>query len=112
MSAALAPKPRMKLLEWRPMRKNTLHGFAVVELPSGLVVRDISLHQKAGKWWASLPSRPVLDAEGKHVSNHAGHRQYSALLGWRDRNLADRFSAALIELVRAEHPADLDGSGQ
>ena len=105
-------KPRMKLLDWRASRKNTLHGFAVIELPSGFVIRDVSIHEKAGKWWAGLPARPILDSAGKQVVNHGGHRQYAALLGWRDRDLADRFSAAVVELVRTEHPADLDGSGR
>ena len=102
----------MKLVEWRPMRKNTLHGFAVVEMPSGLVIRDVSIHQKSGKWWASLPSRPMLDSDGRQVVNHAGHKQYAAVLGWRDRDLADRFSAAAVDLIRAEHPADLDGRSE
>lgn len=98
-------KPRRaRLVEWRTFRKNTLRGFAVIELPSGLIVRDVTLHEKAGKWWAGLPARPVLDAEGRHVANHGGHKQYAAVLGWRDRDLADRFSAVVVELVRAEHP--------
>jgi hypothetical protein len=110
MSAvATGQKPRMRLLEWRPFIKNTLRGFATVELPIGLVIRDISIHDKGGKRWAGLPAKPVLDAEGRHVSNHAGHRQYCALLGWRDRDLADRFSVAVVDAVRAAHPDALDG---
>jgi hypothetical protein len=98
----------MRLREpFRALRRNTLRGFAVVELPSGLVIRDIGIHWKGGKWWASLPARPVLDAQGRHISNHAGHKQYATLLGWRDRDLPDRFSAAVVELVRAAHPNDL-----
>jgi hypothetical protein len=54
----------------------------------------------------------MLDADGRQIVNHAGHKQYAAVLGWRDRDLADRFSAAAVELIRAEHSADLDGSGQ
>ena len=97
-------RPRLKLLEWRPIHRNTLCGFANVELPSGLVIRDVSVHQKNGKWWAGLPARPMLDAEGRQIRNHAGKAQYAALLGWRDRELADRFSGAVVELVRAAHP--------
>jgi len=100
----------MRLLEWRAFRKNTLHGFAVVELPSGLVIRDVTIHEKNSKWWASLPSRPVLDVGGRQVTNPAGHKQYAALLGWRDRALADRFSVAVVDLVRAQHPDDLRGA--
>jgi hypothetical protein len=106
-AAATASKPRMRLLEWRPFVKKTLRGFATVELPIGLVIRDISVHDKGGKRWAGLPAKPILDADGRQVSNHAGHKQYAALLGWRDRDLADRFSAAVVAAVVAEH--DLDG---
>jgi hypothetical protein len=102
-------RPRLRITEWRPLHKNTLRGFCVIELPSGLIVREISVHTKNGKRWASLPSRPMLDADGRQVVNHAGKKQYAALLGWRDRDLADRFSAAVVEAVRAAHPDALDG---
>jgi hypothetical protein len=58
---------------------------------------------------AALPSRPMLDADGRQVVNHSGKKQYCALLGWRDRDLADRFSAAVVDAVRAAHPDALDG---
>jgi hypothetical protein len=53
-----------------------------------------------GKVWASLPYRPVLDADGRRLANHTGRLRYAAALGWRDRDLADHFSAAVVELVR------------
>ena len=107
--AGAIARPKMRLVAFRPLRRNTLIGFCVVELPSGLVIRDISIREKNNKWWASLPSRPMLDADGRQITNHAGHKQYAALLGWRDRDLADRFSAAVVELVRAEHPGVIAG---
>ena len=103
---------RMRLLAWWPMPRKTLRGFCVVELPAGLIIRDIGIHEKGGRWWASLPVRPVLNGDGRHVANHAGHKQYAALLGWRDRNLADRFSAAVVEVVRLAHPSALDDRGE
>ena len=66
---------RMKLVEWRARQQNTLRGFATVELPSGLIIRDVAIHEKAGKWWASLPARPQLDADGRQVKNAAGKAQ-------------------------------------
>ena len=112
MSAvATGQKPRMKLLEWRSMTRNTLRGFAVLKMPSGMIVRDVAVHQKSGKSWAALPARPQIGQDDKVVRNHAGKAQYSALLGWCNRDLADRFSAAVVQLIRAEHPSDLDGAG-
>jgi hypothetical protein len=62
---------RLKLLEWHPVRRNTLHGFAIVELPSGIVIRELSVHEKAGKRWVSMPAKPVLGQDGRQVENHA-----------------------------------------
>jgi hypothetical protein len=107
---AMSERRQITLREWRPLRKNTLFGFAVIELPSGLIVRDVGIHSKAGKWWASLPSRPVLDADGRHVSNHAGHKQYAALLGWRNRELADEFGRRIVALVQQHHPEALQAA--
>lgn len=38
------------------------------------------------------------------VTSHAGHKHYAAFLGWRDQDLTDRFSAAVVEIVRASCP--------
>ena len=55
-----------------------------------------------GKAWATVPSKPVLDRDGKQVEV-SGKRQYAPILEWRDRDLADRFSVAVVALVEAEH---------
>jgi hypothetical protein len=52
----------------------------------------------------------VLDRDGKHVKPD-GKPQYSAILEWKSRDLADRFSETVVELVLAEYPAALDGGG-
>src|ERR1700687_4616526 len=105
-------RPRVRLIEWRPIRRNTLCGFAIVEMPNGLVIRELSIHEKAGKRWVGMPAKPVLGQDGRQIENHAHKKQWAVLVGWRDRDLADRFSGAVVELVRAEHPGDLDGGGR
>ncbi len=51
---------------FRPMVRNTLQGFFTVKLaPSGLVLRECSLHERDGKRWIGLPSKPQIDAEGR-----------------------------------------------
>lgn len=36
---------------------------------------------------------------------------YAPVLEWRDRDLADRFSEAVVELIQREHPDALGGKG-
>jgi hypothetical protein len=57
-----------------------------------------------------LPSKPVLDQNGKHKVDANNKPQYMPVLEWRDRDLSDRFRAAVVELVRAKHP-DAVGDG-
>jgi hypothetical protein len=102
---------RMTLRRWRPLQRATLRGFADVELPNGLQIDDIAAHVRDGRAWASLPARPMLDQDGRHVIRD-GKPQYAPILRWRTRDLADRFSTAVVELVRRAHPNTLDGAEQ
>jgi hypothetical protein len=105
------PPKRLRLIVWRPLVKGALRGFADVELANGLQIDDIAVHVRDGRVWASLPTRPMLDQDGRQVLR-GGKPQYAAILRWRTRHLADRFAAALVELVRRVHPDALDGAGQ
>ena len=97
----------MILREFRALSKNSLRGFATVELPSGLVIKDISMHTSNGKSWASLPAKPHIAKDGSPVMKD-GKAQYLSILQWKNRDLADGFSAALVGLVTAEHPNALN----
>jgi hypothetical protein len=104
-------KPGMRLLSWKPLRKNSLLGFAAVELPTiGLKVHDIPVLASHNKIWASLPSKPQIDRDGQHKRDVNGKPVYAAILEWRDRDLSDRFSAAVVALIHAEYPDDLGGA--
>ncbi len=101
-------RPRMRLISFRPLVRGSLRGFASVELPIGLVIKDVSVLIGKNGPFAALPSKPVLDREGRHVKSDGTKGQYAAILEWRDRNLSTRFSAAVVELVSAAHPDALD----
>jgi hypothetical protein len=58
--------------EFRPHQKNTLVGFLVLELPSGLVIRDVMLHEKGDSRWVSMPAK-------EYTKN--GERRISKLIG-------------------------------
>ena len=95
----------MKLIQWRPMPRNSLRGFATAELPNGLTIADISVHVSHGKAWASLPAKPQMNADRTARRADDGKIIYRPILKWRDRDLADRFSAAVVQAVEAEHGA-------
>jgi hypothetical protein len=101
-------RPTMRLLNWKPLVRNSLRGFVDIELPIGLVIYEIPVLTSHGKRWASLPSKPVLDRDGKHVETN-GKKQYVPILEWRSRELSDAFSTRIVELVRATHPDAFDG---
>jgi hypothetical protein len=95
-----------RLISWRPLQKGSLRGFCNIELPSGLVLRDISVHISHGKAWAGLPAKPVIDSGGRHHIVD-GKKQYAPIAEWKSKALRDGFSDRVVSLVRDAHPADL-----
>jgi hypothetical protein len=85
-----------------------MRGFATVELPIGLVIGDIAVCIAHGCPWVSLPARPILDRDGAAMRDAAGKIRYAPILRWRDRALGDRWSDAVVELVRGHDPGALD----
>lgn len=54
-----------RVVEWRAVSRNTLQGFFTLALPSGLVIKDLSLHAKPdGGRWISVPSRSFNKDDG------------------------------------------------
>ena len=102
---------RLRLINWRPVRKGKLYGFAVIEFaPIGLQMREIPVlkGEKSGPW-ACVPTKPRLDAEGHQMREVDGSPRYDRILGWSSRRRESDFSAAVVALVRRRHPQDLDG---
>ena len=87
--------------------QGSLRGFATVELPIELKLIDCSVLVGPNGLWASLPSKPVLDREGKQV-RPSGKPQFPPVPEWRNRELNDRFSAAVVPLMRAVPPDALN----
>jgi hypothetical protein len=106
MNATSGEAPRrLRLIEFRPLVKGALRGFATVALPIGLEISDIPVLVAHGKAWASLPSKPQLNQDGTPRRGTDNKILYAAILKWRDPNLKNRFSDAVVALVRERHPA-------
>jgi DNA-binding cell septation regulator SpoVG len=94
----------IKILEWRQHKKDTLLGFAKVELPSGMVLLDVTILTGERGPWASPPSKPMIDREGAALKDAAGDLRYAPIIEFASREIRDRWSAAVIEAMRAAHP--------
>jgi hypothetical protein len=101
---------RLRLIDWRPVRKGRLYGFASVEFqPMGLQMREIPvLRSERNGPWACVPTKPRLDANGHQQRDVDGAPRYDRILGWSTRRRESDFSAAVVALVRRRHPQDID----
>jgi hypothetical protein len=69
-------KHTVAVLDFRPLRKNTLVGFARVHVNElKLVIHDVALHEKGTARWASLPAKPQVK-DGSLVTDDDGKVAY------------------------------------
>jgi len=94
----------LEIVEWKPMSRNSLRGFATVRLRNGLVIKDVTVHASHGKRWASLPSKPLVDKDGNAQRGQDGKIRYVPMLEWPSRDVSDRFSEAVVAAIEAAHP--------
>jgi hypothetical protein len=98
-------KPRARLISFRRVNKGSLRGFGNVELPSGLILKEVSVHVSHGKQWALLPSKPMVDRDGNLLRDAGSKISYASVVEWAIPALRDEFSqsrAALAHLARAD----------
>lgn len=90
-------------LEWKPMRRNTLAGFAqirIVELRITFI--GVAVHNKGDKRWAAPPSKPWVQ-EGKAVFKD-GKIQYSPIIEFDTDEVRRGFSDAVVKAVLDYEP--------
>jgi hypothetical protein len=90
---------------FKPLRSNTLYGFCDIAIPEMLLrIFDLTVHEKNGKRWASLPSKPQITREGT-ARKDRGKTAYSPVLeftGSATRSaFSDRVIASLLEFAPA-----------
>ena len=93
----------MKIIckKFSSFERNTLRGFAEINFADlGMTIRDVAVHTKNGATWAQPPAKPQIK-DGAVVKDDAGKIQYSAIVEFGSREAQDKFSAAVIEAVRA-----------
>lgn len=107
---------RLTLRNWKRVAKGALIGFASISLPIGgadLHIDDLPVLETNGRAWATWPGKPVITAEGT-IARIPGTSKprYVSILHWDDRQTSQRFSQAVVDLVRAKDPDAFDGDSQ
>lgn len=83
----------IEIVKFRECKKNTLQGFVAVRLTDvGVEIRDISLHEKNGRHWLQMPSRPYDSTDGS--------RKYSFIVDWFDPIRKTQFETVVLGLVK------------
>src|SRR3954470_20231517 len=77
------PRAPFVARDWKSFPKNTLLGFVSIEVPSGVIFKEVSLHEKNGSRWINLPSRAW--------SKPDGTTGYQPLIDFRDSRARTRF---------------------
>lgn len=101
------PMP-VTILDWRPMKRNSLLGFAKIQL-GALKISDVTVNTNSGQIWAGLPARPMIDREGAVLRNDAGKTRYVPILEWDSKAAGDRFSESVVAALEAAFPGATEG---
>ena len=83
----------MQIINWRPYERNTLLGFLEVELPSGLRIKDMTLHRKDGRKWIGYPARPYKAEDGTE--------KYNNIIYFADKDIHGKFQKQVLAAVDA-----------
>jgi hypothetical protein len=97
-------KHTVACLDFRPLRKNTPVGFAGICINEmRLIIHDVTLHEKGGARWASLPAKPQV-RDGAIVIDDGGKPAYWPILEFESRETRDAFSHAVWAAVLERYP--------
>src|ERR1700730_5584602 len=84
-----APAP--VVLNFKAFERNSLKDFFDLELASGMILADYTLHESHGKFWVGLPARPYAKPDGS--------QSWVKIVDFRDKATAYRFQQMIVPLA-------------
>jgi hypothetical protein len=94
----------IKILDWKPLRKGSLLGFAKTEFVSGLIFSDVPILTGPRGPWASPPAKAMIGRDGVVMKDEGGKIRYSSFIEFTSKQVRDRWSSAVIDAMRTAHP--------
>jgi hypothetical protein len=83
----------------REYRKgDSLRGYVAVRLPSGMIIREITVHQRGSSRWASPPAKPITQ-DGQPCLDPRGKQIWMEYISFVDKHTRDRFSISVCNAV-------------
>jgi hypothetical protein len=92
----------MKCVRFVKDLRGNLLGFADIEVESGIVIVEVTVHLQGTTTWANPPARPVIQG-GRLVQDERGKVTHIPVLRFVNKEARDRWSAAVVAAVLA-HP--------
>ena len=85
--------------DFRKLEKNTLLGFATIYIAEmRMTISDVGIHEKNGKRWAQLPSKPMV--KGTEVlTDSNGKVKYAPLFSFDEDKVRHAFNNAVVRAV-------------
>jgi hypothetical protein len=91
---------------FKPLRSNTLYGFATINIPElHLKIIDLTVHEKNAARWVGLPGNAQIDREGNVRRDDRGKIAYTPVIEFTDKQTRDAFSARVIASLLEFAPA-------
>src|SRR5690242_2445521 len=97
-------QPPITVSEWKPRQSGSLRGFCTVQLPSGMILHEVSIHARNGSWWASPASKPMIGKDGTALRDADGKTRNAPVVSFDNKQTRDRLSQSVVEALHRAHP--------
>jgi hypothetical protein len=87
---------RVRVQEFRLLRRNSLRRFATVQFHSGLIVAENAIHVLGSRVWAAPPSRPMIDRDGAELRDEEGKIRYVPVISFQTHGVRSSWSRQII----------------
>lgn len=101
----------VNILQCRPVSTgSTLRAFVTASFPSGLTIADITVHQNGDSSYALPPSKPQISGMSVVPDPSKPNRpKYVPVVSFADPKVRKRWSEAVVDAVRSQHPEVFSG---